>query len=522
MKFSDIRIGTRLGLLAGLLLFALLLVGLQDWHMLAQDNAQTATALQRAATFEAAVDTARMAQVEFKEQVQEWKDLLLRGNDQTAFDKYRAAFNTRSDATQADLQSLKSLFQKLGLDTDQVDQALATHSELQVRYLDAVKQYDVTNPNSAHLVDGLVKGMDRAPTAKIDSIVAYVRDQSKLSMAATTEATAANYRKASLISLLLVALAVAGGAVITYWLTLSITRPLVRAVHFARSVASGNLRAQIEASGKDETGQLLQALQDMNHSLIKIVGEVRDGTDTIARSTSEIAAGNLDLSSRTEQQASSLSQTASAMQELIGTVKQNAEHSGQANRLASTASQIAIEGKAVVSAVVEKMGSINQSSRKIVDIIAVIDGIAFQTNILALNAAVEAARAGEQGRGFAVVASEVRNLAQRSASAAKEIKALIGDSVEKVEDGSRLVDQAGATMDKVVESVTRVSEIITGIALASEEQSRGIEQVNLAIAQMDQVTQQNAALVEEAAAAADSMQNQATVLANVVSVFKLA
>jgi methyl-accepting chemotaxis protein len=262
-------------------------------------------------------------------------------------------------------------------------------------------------------------------------------------------------------------------------------------------------------------------MEAMRQSLVKIVGQVRMGTDTIATASSQISAGNLDLSSRTEEQASSLEETASSMEELTSTVKQNADNARQANVLAVSASEVAVRGGAVVSEVVDTMASINASSRKIVDIIGVIDGIAFQTNILALNAAVEAARAGEQGRGFAVVASEVRNLAQRSAAAAKEIKTLINDSVEKVDAGGRLVDQAGLTMAEIVQSITRVTDIMSEIASASMEQTMGIEQVNSAISQMDEVTQQNAALVEEAAAAAGSMQEQAAALAEVVSIFKL-
>jgi methyl-accepting chemotaxis protein len=259
----------------------------------------------------------------------------------------------------------------------------------------------------------------------------------------------------------------------------------------------------------------------MNDSLVRIVGEVRNGTDTIASASSQIAAGNLDLSGRTEQQASSLEETAASMEQLTATVKQNADNARQANQLAVTASGVALKGGSVVAEVVGTMGAINASSRKIVDIIGVIDGIAFQTNILALNAAVEAARAGEQGRGFAVVAAEVRNLAQRSAAAAKEIKTLIGDSVDKVEEGSKQVAQAGKTMDEIVDSVKRVTDIMAEITAASQEQSSGIEQVNQAITQMDQVTQQNAALVEEAAAAAASLQEQANNLSQAVSVFKL-
>jgi len=311
------------------------------------------------------------------------------------------------------------------------------------------------------------------------------------------------------------------GSLIAWWLTRSISRPLKEAVTIAQSVSAGDLTSLITVDSKDELGQLKLALKEMNDNLLRIVGDVRRGTDTIATASSEIATGNLDLSSRTEQQAGSLQETASAMEELTATVKQNAENAQQANKLATTASDIAVKGGAVVNRVVETMASINESSKKVVDIIGVIDGIAFQTNILALNAAVEAARAGEQGRGFAVVASEVRSLAQRSASAAKEIKQLIGTSVEKVDAGAALVDEAGATMGEILDSIQCVTGIMGDISSASDEQTRGIEQINHAIAQMDQVTQQNAALVEEAAAAAASMQSQTSSLAELVSVFKL-
>ncbi|AKU22244.1 chemotaxis protein [Massilia sp. NR 4-1] len=288
----------------------------------------------------------------------------------------------------------------------------------------------------------------------------------------------------------------------------------------AGSIANGDLSIAIDTDSTDKNS-LLSEMREMRDSLVGIVGQVRNGTETIGTASREIAAGNIDLSSRTEMQASSLEKTASAMEELTSTVKQNADNAREANQLAANASDVARKGGAVVSQVVDTMSSINESANKIVDIIGVIDGIAFQTNILALNAAVEAARAGEQGRGFAVVASEVRNLAQRSAGAAKEIKALIGDSVEKVERGSKLVGQAGVTMDEVVASVRRVTDIMGEIANASQEQSAGIEQVNQSIIEMDSMTQQNAALVEEAAAAAQSLQDQAGELARVVSIFKL-
>jgi methyl-accepting chemotaxis protein len=301
----------------------------------------------------------------------------------------------------------------------------------------------------------------------------------------------------------------------------SIQAPLARAVALADTVAAGDLTTVIDVRGNDETARLLLALREMNASLSGIVGEVDTGIRTIASASTEIASGNQDLSSRTEQQAGALEETAATMEELTGAVQQNAANARHASTLASSASEVAQRGGAVVGQVVETMASIQDSSRRIADIISVIDGIAFQTNILALNAAVEAARAGEQGRGFAVVASEVRTLAQRSASAAKEIKALIDDSVSKVDGGSALVAQAGGTMSEIVASIKNVNEIIGEIAAASEQQQDGIAQVNRAIAEMDDATQQNAALVEQAAAAASAMNGQAQRLHEVFSVFKV-
>ncbi len=319
---------------------------------------------------------------------------------------------------------------------------------------------------------------------------------------------------ASLVNVLL--------AVLFGWLvTRSITLPMRRAMHAASLVAEGDLTVELESEGKDETAQLLGALRHMKDNLTRIVGGVRQNAEGVATASSQIAQGNLDLSQRTEEQASALQQTAASMEQLGATVKQNADNARQANQLAQSASTVAEQGGEVVGRVVETMKGINDSSKKIADIISVIDGIAFQTNIRALNAAVEAARAGEQGRGFAVVASEVRNLAQRSAAAAKDIKSLISDSVERVEEGTALVGQAGATMKEVVGSIRCVTDIMGEISAASTEQSTGVAQVGQAVSQMDRVTQQNAALVEESAAAAGSLQAQAQQLVQAVAVFKL-
>ncbi|MYN26163.1 methyl-accepting chemotaxis protein [Duganella levis] len=367
----------------------------------------------------------------------------------------------------------------------------------------------------------LLTTVRKEQTAYLNALTEMVKYQTA-AINDTSAVAAQSYATSRTTMILLTVAAAALAAWVLYVITRSITQPLNRAVGMAQAVAGGDLTMRMEVHSRDETGQLLRALIDMNDALARTVGQVRSGTDTIATASNEIASGNLDLSSRTEQQASSLEETASSMEELTSTVSQNAENARQATKLVVAASDHATKGGRVVGEVVSTMGAIKESSNKIVDIISVIDGIAFQTNILALNAAVEAARAGEQGRGFAVVASEVRTLAQRSASAAKEIKQLIGHSVETIDAGASLVDQAGATMRSIVQSVQQVAEIMDQISAASSEQSTGIAQVNQAIVSIDDVTQQNAALVEEAAAAAQSMRDQADLLAQAVSVFKLA
>ena len=363
------------------------------------------------------------------------------------------------------------------------------------------KQFDEASADLLKLVDLNVKGGNDASSA-----------------------SAAIYSASRWAILAFVVLSVGVGVAAFWWVTRSLMRQLGGepdyAAQIAHEIAAGNLSSDIHLRGGDTTS-LVAAMKTMRDGLASIVGQVRQSSDSIATGSAEIATGNADLSQRTEEQASNLQQTAASMEELTSTVRQNSDTARQANQLASSASQAATQGGVVVSQVVGTMEEITASSRKIADIISVIDGIAFQTNILALNAAVEAARAGEQGRGFAVVAGEVRNLAQRSAEAAKEIKGLIGQSVEKVEAGSRLVDDAGKSMADIVVQVKRVNDLIAEISSASIEQSSGIAQVGDAVAQLDQVTQQNAALVEQSAAAADSLKQQAANLAEVVSVFRL-
>jgi methyl-accepting chemotaxis protein len=351
----------------------------------------------------------------------------------------------------------------------------------------------------------------------LDAIYAYQEQAAK----AEFESGQRRYvlvRNASIFAMLA---GIALASLMGLWLIRAITRPIKDAIEVAGRIAKGDLSQKIEVWTTDETGRLFQALKDMNEGLEKTIGQVRRSSDVMDVAAREIASGNANLSFRTESQAGSLEETASSVEQLTSNVKQNANNARQVDQLVASASDLATRGGDVVGQVVQTMGSIKESSRKIVDIIGVIDGIAFQTNILALNAAVEAARAGEQGRGFAVVAAEVRNLAQRSAGAAKEIKALIGDSVDKVDAGSKLVDQAGNTMQEIVTSVRHVADIMSEISAASQEQSAGIEEVNRAIMQMDEMTQQNAALVQQAATAAKSMLDHAGNLQQAVSVFHL-
>ncbi|MDF7651144.1 methyl-accepting chemotaxis protein [Erwiniaceae bacterium L1_54_3] len=367
----------------------------------------------------------------------------------------------------------------------------------------------------------VLKKITSTQNAYLDSAVAFANSQSD-QLRKEGAGIIDDGSTAIEITLIFSAIAIAASVLLGFMLTRSIVRPLNEAVEIAEKVAAGDLSSHIEVSGKDETAVLMQALQAMNDNLLTIVSNVRAGSDTIAVASNQISSGNIDLSSRTEQQASSLEETASAMEQMTATVKHNAENAREANQLVASTSSVAKEGGVVMEKVIEKMEAITLSSKKIVDIISVIDSIAFQTNILSLNAAVEAARAGEQGRGFAVVATEVRNLAQRSASAAKEIKVLIEDSVAKVDEGSRLVTHAGSTIGEVVNSVKSVADIMSEITIASSEQSSGISEINLAITQMEAVTQQNAALVQEASAASQALQEQADRLAQSMSVFKTA
>ncbi|MGH8853243.1 MAG: methyl-accepting chemotaxis protein [Telluria sp.] len=451
----------------------------------------------------------------FRLQTQEWKNTLLRGKDEEQRAKYWKAFQDSEAAVAKDVTDLVAAL-PAGEVRELLGQFGQAHAKMGEGYRRGFGEFSAADFDAA-AGDRAVKGMDRVPA----ELLVKAHDVMSQQTSATVADAEAVGRRATLLSYTLMLLGAVVAVIAGVLVSRSITRPLADAVEAAQSVAAGDLRTTIDVRSNDETGQLLQALKDMTGSLQNIVAQVRGGAETIAVASDEIARGNLDLSHRTEQQAGAIEETASSMEEITSTVQQNAESARQASQLAISACDVAAKGGHMVEQVVGTMASISDSSRKIVDIIGVIDGIAFQTNILALNAAVEAARAGEQGRGFAVVASEVRNLAQRSATAAREIKELIHDSVQRVDAGNRLVGETGATMGEIVTSVRRVMDIIGEISTASAEQGAGIAQVNMAVSEMDSVTQQNAALVEEAAAAAESLRAQTLALNQVVSVFKL-
>jgi methyl-accepting chemotaxis protein len=401
--------------------------------------------------------------------------------------------------------------------SDSIKSSWASYLEVDDRIAKLIDAGSGSSAEARQLAAGDASTRFTATLDQIDSDIKLNHDGSTAEVAKAGDA----FRSARMWTLLLSALALVVGASTAVVITRSITGPLRRSVEVAETVARGDLSAAIHVDGKDELSQLLGALRHMNERLLDTVSRVRSSSESIATGSSQIAAGNTDLSQRTEEQAASLEETAASMEELTSTVKQNADNASQGNALAARASETAARGGEVVSRVVDTMHGISSSSQQVAQIISVIEGIAFQTNILALNAAVEAARAGEQGRGFAVVAGEVRTLAQRSAAAAKEIKDLIDESVNRVNSGSALVDEAGRTMSEIVQSVRQVSDLMGEISAASGEQHRGIEQVNIAISQMDEVTQQNAALVEEASAAAQSMASQASTLRELVSTFRL-
>jgi methyl-accepting chemotaxis protein len=518
MKLHNLKIGTRLAAAFALILVMLIVVAATGLHSMASVN-QSMVDITRGNDVEA-----RMA-LEMRLSVDD-RMIALRNivllDDPAEMQRQVDRVKVQAEKYDLAARTLDTTFATYGIRADEQKMVADTkaHSAAAQPLIDRIRDLGLANENAAarSLLMGDMRTVQRNWQASLDALAESERLQNDQALATSD----ASYAAARIIMLASSGLAVLCGLILAWIITKGITRPINSAVQVAQAVAAGDLTSHINSTARDETGVLLTALKDMNASLKTIVSEVRSGTDAMSVSTTEIADGNMDLSRRTEDQASSLEETASSIEEMTATVRQNADNAVQGNRLAVLAMDAASKGGAVIASVVATMDDINASSSRMSEIIGVIDGIAFQTNILALNAAVEAARAGEQGRGFAVVASEVRNLAQRSAAAAKEIKTMIGESVAKVDVGSRLVDDAGKTMEAVVVSVGRVTAIMAEITSASQEQSVGIDQINQAIMTMDNVTQQNAALVEQSAAAAQSLQDQSVHLAKVVGKFVLA
>ncbi len=507
----DLKIATRLGLAFGAILLILILcVGLGYWRL--QELATTTHAL-------GTVDSEKLKMtVQWRQTIDlNWvrtKASML-DTDNSRMPMWQAEMDKTSEISLASRKRLIELVQ-----SDEGKALIAKIDAAREAYRTPRAAILKRKAAGEDVQAALEKDLRPLSEAYIDSILQLEKRQQAIFDAtlAAAEQSAATGRQL-LITGGVLALILSG--LLAYLLARSIVKPIESAVDSARHISDGDLAQTIQANGRDEVAQLLQALATMQHNLVQIVSRVRSGSESVSTASAEIAQGNQDLSARTESQASALEETAASMEELSSTVKQNADNARTANQLAQSASTVAVQGGEVVAQVVDTMKGINDSSRKIADIISVIDGIAFQTNILALNAAVEAARAGEQGRGFAVVASEVRSLAGRSAEAAQEIKTLISDSVERVGKGTALVDQAGATMSEVVASIRRVTDIMGEISAASAEQSAGVGQIGEAVTSMDQATQQNAALVEEMAAAAGSLRGQAQELVQTVAVFKL-
>jgi methyl-accepting chemotaxis protein len=513
MQLRNLRIGTRLGFGFGVLLVILIiqlsvvgLISFRNSNRLKIDLASANNRLLLASNIRTSLLEAGMA----------LRNIGLQ-TDLSAMEKEEGKFQQAQKRYRSQYAQLMAS----GLPTDGMQMAAKLdrlQKEMEAPLQEALNDAHSFNAEGAAKL--ISEKIDPLTQQSMSAINHLVESQQQIA-AGTLDTVSGDSRKIIYFSAIIGLISLVIGGLSAFMITRSIVGPLRNAVKLAKRVAAGELSPSAEVRGRDEICQLLNALAEMNHSLMTMVGEVRTASERIKVASGEIASGNSDLSSRTEAQAASLEETASSMEELTSAVQLNANNSIVANELVETASGHAVNGGEIVAQVVSTMGSIKESSRRIVDIISVIDGIAFQTNILALNAAVEAARAGEQGRGFAVVASEVRNLAQRSASAAKEIKTLISNSVSEIDAGANLVEKSGGAMDQIMHSVNRVAKIMSDIARAGNEQSKGIKEVNTAIATMDEITQQNAALVEEAAAAAESMNSEALRLSNAVAVFKM-
>jgi methyl-accepting chemotaxis protein-1 (serine sensor receptor) len=523
-SISNMGLGARLAVPITVLVLATVLVG--GFGVQAVREAQNANvaSLQLQRDLKDTLNNARAAGLSFRAQTQEFRHLLLRGHERADYDRYLSSFRKRGEDFDRQLADVAPAMQRAGLPIDGLEDANRLHKNIVAIYLDALKLFDPEKIETIRLVDDRVRGKDRQLEDKIDMIVNALQLYADTEAERLVDESVAQSRRALVVLGgavgLLVLLAAALGWLIVRGLRKELGGEPAYAKQVASRIAGGDLASPVRTAARD-TGSLLAAMGRMQQDLRAVVGEVLHGARTVSGTSNGIARANEELAHRTEQQASTLEETASAMEELASTVTQNADTARNAAQLAADAADVASRGGAVVQQVVQTMEGISGASRRISDIIGVIDGIAFQTNILALNAAVEAARAGDQGRGFAVVAAEVRTLAQRSAAAAREIKALIGDSVAKVNTGSEQVASAGRAMQDIVSSFGKVRELIADIAVASDEQRAGLEQVSVAVTQMERMVQQNASMVEEAAAATGTMKDQAAALVRTMARFHL-
>jgi methyl-accepting chemotaxis protein len=519
MSLTRLSVRARLLLLLVFVNASLLGAAGYAWYALARLNAEFNAAITTQNQVEAAADMARRAQLEFFGQLRSWSFVLLAGDDSQA--THIQSFKERSESVREHLEGLGGQLTALGLEEGLALSAAKEHKVVTARFLAAARSITPGNMASILEANGAVRGMDAAVLVRIDTLVKSIQKRGD-ELADQAATVAASEKKALFAGLGIAVLLALSISATVGWLTIRmITRRLKRATEVSGIVASGDLTTRIEAGRPDELGQLLGSLAGMSDSLSRIVERVRRCADSVTAASTQIAAGTRDLSARTEQQASSLEETAASIEEMTASVSHTSGNAGEASQVASATATVARRGGDEVDEVVRVMTGIRQSSGRIAEIIGVIDGIAFQTNILALNAAVEAARAGEQGRGFAVVAGEVRNLALRCSTAASEIKGLITESVDRVENGAKRADEAGRTMKEVVESVHRVSSIISDIASATREQSDGIAQVNQAVVDLEKSNQHNASLAQESTAASESLNDLAQELAEAVAAFRV-